>query len=446
MKLKTQVGLACAVVAALALTACGSDAKSSPPATAATSGSPTTVAATTGSPTPTTQASGTKGSDTTTGSTGAATGDPIVVGSICACTGTFAAQFGQGADISQAWADSVNASGGINGHPVKMIVKDDGGDPTKALTAAKELVEEDKVVAIVGDVTTTVDGWQDYVQQKGVPVISYIGSEASYSNPDFFPVGPGITEFWGAVAAQAAAAGHKEIGNPYCAEAPVCAQVSGIIKAYGPQLGVGVSSAAVSASQTSFAAPCLQMKNDGVDAMVITLDPFTGASFLDECARQGLTAPLYNQSTGYDPSWLGDKRYDGLNLVSYVANHLDTSIPGVKEMHDDLAKYSSVDPAKMTYESYAAWVTGKVFEIAAKAGNLGPTSTPDDVKKALYGLKDETTGGLTVPLNYKEGQPSVFTCHFIITVQGDKLVSENNAQPECLSPELAAITMKLSQK
>ena len=50
--------------------------------------------------------------------------------------------------------DRVNAAGGINGHPLQVIIYDSEADATKAVTAFKRLVEVDNVVAIVGPSTT----------------------------------------------------------------------------------------------------------------------------------------------------------------------------------------------------------------------------------------------------------------------------------------------------
>jgi branched-chain amino acid transport system substrate-binding protein len=72
----------------------------------------------------------------------------------------------------------VNAKGGVKGpdgklHPLKLIIYDDASDETKAVLAAKKLVDEDKVAAIIG---TTLSGTSlailDTVQKAQVPMIS----------------------------------------------------------------------------------------------------------------------------------------------------------------------------------------------------------------------------------------------------------------------------------
>jgi branched-chain amino acid transport system substrate-binding protein len=72
----------------------------------------------------------------------------------------------------------INARGGIKGpdgkaRPLKLVVYDDASDETKAVLAAKKLIDEDRVVAIVG---TTLSGTSlailDTVQKAEVPMIS----------------------------------------------------------------------------------------------------------------------------------------------------------------------------------------------------------------------------------------------------------------------------------
>ncbi len=52
------------------------------------------------------------------------------------------------------YVDQINAKGGVNGQKLQLIVYDDGGDANAARTFATRLVEEDKIVAMVGGSTT----------------------------------------------------------------------------------------------------------------------------------------------------------------------------------------------------------------------------------------------------------------------------------------------------
>ena len=48
----------------------------------------------------------------------------------------------------------INAKGGVKGHKMVLLIKDSGGDPQKAISLAKQLIEEEKVFAIIGPSTS----------------------------------------------------------------------------------------------------------------------------------------------------------------------------------------------------------------------------------------------------------------------------------------------------
>lgn len=69
--------------------------------------------------------------------------------------------------------EQINAQGGINGHQIKIIIEDNESNETKAVQAAKKLIEVDQVLAIVGPSTTgTSMAIIDTVQKSQVPLIS----------------------------------------------------------------------------------------------------------------------------------------------------------------------------------------------------------------------------------------------------------------------------------
>src|ERR1700690_4034946 len=52
------------------------------------------------------------------------------------------------------YVEEINAKGGVNGQKLQLTVYDDGGSADNARTFATRLVEEDKIVAMVGGSTT----------------------------------------------------------------------------------------------------------------------------------------------------------------------------------------------------------------------------------------------------------------------------------------------------
>lgn len=78
----------------------------------------------------------------------------IKVGAILAETGPAAFLGGPEVRSLNMLVDEINAQGGIKGKTIELIVKDSGGSPEKAVSFAKQLIEEDKVFAIIGPSTS----------------------------------------------------------------------------------------------------------------------------------------------------------------------------------------------------------------------------------------------------------------------------------------------------
>jgi branched-chain amino acid transport system substrate-binding protein len=80
--------------------------------------------------------------------------DTVRIGAIFAVTGPAANLGGPEARTLQMLVDGANASGGMAGRRVELIIKDSQGSPEKAISFAKELMEEDDVLVIVGPTTS----------------------------------------------------------------------------------------------------------------------------------------------------------------------------------------------------------------------------------------------------------------------------------------------------
>lgn len=78
----------------------------------------------------------------------------IKVGAIFAVTGPASFLGGPEARSAAMAVARINREGGINGEQVELIVKDSAGSPEKAVSFAKQLIEEERVVAIIGPSTS----------------------------------------------------------------------------------------------------------------------------------------------------------------------------------------------------------------------------------------------------------------------------------------------------
>jgi branched-chain amino acid transport system substrate-binding protein len=82
--------------------------------------------------------------------------DPIKIGLVTALSGQ-SARAGEaltrGASIA---IEEINAKGGVLGRPLELIRRDDESNPAKGLLAARELIQREKVAALIGGLDTPV--------------------------------------------------------------------------------------------------------------------------------------------------------------------------------------------------------------------------------------------------------------------------------------------------
>ncbi|MBR1226863.1 MULTISPECIES: ABC transporter substrate-binding protein [unclassified Bradyrhizobium] len=105
--------------------------------------------------------------------------DKIVFGQAAALDGP-ASALGQGMKIGlEAAFAEINKAGGVKGRKLELKSVDDGYEPTKSIEAAKKLLEEDKVFALVGAVgTPTSAATQPIATAAGAPFIgAFTGAE-----------------------------------------------------------------------------------------------------------------------------------------------------------------------------------------------------------------------------------------------------------------------------
>jgi branched-chain amino acid transport system substrate-binding protein len=97
----------------------------------------------------------------------------IKVGAILAVTGGASFLGGPEARSLEMMVEEINAKGGINGNKIELIIKDSAASPEKAISFAKQLIEEDKVLAIIGPSTSgETMKIKNICQQAKTPLIS----------------------------------------------------------------------------------------------------------------------------------------------------------------------------------------------------------------------------------------------------------------------------------
>ena len=101
------------------------------------------------------------------------TSDAIPIGIAFAQTSNVALLGQEGTDGVKIAEKYFNAQGGINGRPIKLIYQDTGGDEVGAINAFQTLINQDKVIGIVGPTLSQQAFSADPIAERNqVPVIA----------------------------------------------------------------------------------------------------------------------------------------------------------------------------------------------------------------------------------------------------------------------------------
>ena len=83
--------------------------------------------------------------------------------------------------------DEVNQQGGVGGQPLRMVMRDDKGDGTRAANIAAEFVADPEIVAVVGHVNSAAMVAAARIYDQGLPAVS-----TTASTPDLTGISPWV--------------------------------------------------------------------------------------------------------------------------------------------------------------------------------------------------------------------------------------------------------------
>ena len=334
------------------------------------------------------------------------------------------------------WARQVNDRGGVKGHLVNLIIGDDGGDPARHRALVQEMVERRHVIAFIGNPDAlSGEGSVAYHNQVRVPVIgSDGGNDWMYANPMFFPQIPHGVPLnkvaLAAFAAQLLPEGKSKLATIVCQEAEFCKKADatwagGWAKEVGFDL---VYRARVSLAQPDFTAECLSAQNAGAEILVPFSDINSVSRIATSCARQGYR-PVYGLLGVVAGSVQeGNPLFEGAAVAAPSFPWFAADTQSTAEFQAAMARYAP--KSDLTGQHTSGWTAAKLFERAA--ANLPEPPTAAAVLEGLWGLRDETLGGLTYPLTFLRDQPAPpKICWFNIRMRNGNFTAPEGTRNHC---------------
>ncbi|WP_432417877.1 ABC transporter substrate-binding protein [Caenimonas sedimenti] len=325
----------------------------------------------------------------------------LVIGQVAPLSGVLAStgkQMVVGGDI---YFKHVNATGGVHGQQIKVLVVDDAYKVDETVRLTREMLVRNEVVALYGFAGTAniTKLLQDEILEQGgaALVAPYTGGESLRNpfNPWIFHVRAGYADEAEHMVQQLTTLGMNRIAVMY--------QDDGFGKA-----GLAGVEAALTRRKMKLAASAGYERNtDKVDAAVKTIkaaDPQAiimvainrpAAAFAKQYREAGGGGQLLNISV-VDPAEIvklaGLKNAHGLGVSQVVPYPFMANIPVVREYQELLKKYAPNE--QINYTSFEQFLGAKVLVEGLK--RAGPKPTRAKVVKALEGMERFDLGGWSV--------------------------------------------------
>ena len=219
----------------------------------------------------------------------------IVLGADCPLAGAYGAVYSMIPEASRAYFKYINETqGGVCGREIVYKVEDNGSDPAKALEAARKLVEQDKVFAMVGSVDDLphAANW-DYLNENGVPdLLVSAGGNRFGTDPQGHPwtvqMIPSYTiegTFFGRYISENLPG--KKIGMLYENSDQGIDELAGLKNGLDPEKNEIVSEQAYETTDISVTSQMVNLQNAGAEVVMLGSTPGFTAQAIKEANRRG---------------------------------------------------------------------------------------------------------------------------------------------------------------
>jgi ABC-type branched-subunit amino acid transport system substrate-binding protein len=309
-----------------------------------------------------------------------------------------------------AWFRYLNDQGGIHGRRLRIVVKDDGYVPPRAVANTRELVERDNVFALVSSLgTANVFAARNFVIESQTIWITPLASAdiwAGFRNkkymfmtyPSYIDEGIYLTKY--ATETLKASKFAVFYQNDLYGQQGLLGVKRGVALGKGVKL---VGQASYEVTDAEVTAQAQKLKESGADTVVLYATPRHGALIVREMAKLGFRPTLVSSFTLTDPAMfaLAGEAWNNVYLTAYFP------LPGTDAKVDAvLATLTRINPA-LARNPFNA-VAGVAFIDAFLEGlrRTGPQLTKDRLVTAMESIRNwdgEVIRGVTFGPDRRQG-------------------------------------------
>ncbi len=354
------------------------------------------------------------------GEAAAPSGDAIVIGGLAPLTGDVSEYGIASSNGSKLAVEEINAAGGVLGRPVEFPLYDEQGDATEATNAYNRLVQQDKIIALVGDVTTkpTIAVAQKAVQDE-IPMITPTGSGAEITK-----IGDNIFRacftdpYQGELMAHYAQdkLGAKKVALLYDTGDDYSAGIAEVFNRVAGELGMEVvANEGYQSGATDFNSQLTKIKNAGPDVVMAPCYYTDAINILVQARGIGMEMPFLGPD-GWDSviREIDSSNYDALNNSFYCSQY--SSQNPSPELEAFMTKYKDAYGIELNMFAILGY---DAMHMMAKAINEAGSEDPAAIVAALQNLEYES---LTGPVDFRGGNDPARTGYIVEFKDGSEEV------------------------
>jgi ABC-type branched-subunit amino acid transport system substrate-binding protein len=305
---------------------------------------------------------------------------------------------------SEAYAKHVNDQGGVHGRKLKIILKDDGYNPGRALANFNEM--KDQVFAVVGTIGTAVlNATKDVVAEAALPLIFPLGNVQVFAKQPkekvrtVFQAYPDYTDEGEFLIGQAAKLENvKKVAvfgqNDDYGKLGLDGVKKGLAKLPDVKL---VAEVFYEVTDRELGTHALKVKESGADAVIFYSTATHAAGLIKEMAKVGYRPKIFSSFTLYDRDTmfrlLGDL-WEGAYFDSAQA------LRGEPAADHYIQIVTKVDPKLKGREGFCVQGAADIAILVEGLKRAGKNLTRESFLKAMETIKDYTDNGLTAPVSF----------------------------------------------
>ncbi len=324
-----------------------------------------------------------------------ASGDPIKVGGIFGNAAP--GDFSSATDSAAAYFKCVNDNGGIHGRPVQYMVENDQWNPELAAQAAAKLVEDEAVVAMVGNssfVEMSVNA-PTYAKSGIMAMASGCAVSECFESSNIVSTNQGplpssigaamyAVEELGATNVSCIGLAIPSVGNWSC----------GAVQEYMESKGLAGSYVLLNPAAPDVNSGLLEAIASGADSMLVNLPAGLAIAFLNAAQEQDLgeqyswtsSTPLYDASV---PAALGDY-WKGKMFVSAELTTIDGEGADNQNWLKVMDSYANADDPRDTF-SQSGYLSARYFVEAMNALDADKVDDRAAVTEAIQAISGKTS-------------------------------------------------------